>query len=93
MTKALMTVRIPSDLLTTVRNRAKNEGISQGELVERALRRELAIDGGGGGADVSARVRELELWQAEVEKKLNFLRERTDALMSQPSPAKKGFGR
>lgn len=86
-----MTVRIPSDLLETVRSRAKAEGISQGDLVERALRSELGIDGGGAG--INARVRELELWQSEVERKLYFLRERTDELLLKPAPTKKGFGR
>ncbi len=84
MSKALMTVRIPPDLLDTVRNRAKAEGISQGELVERALRRELGIDGGG-GADINARVRELELWQSEVELQQLWDRTVTNNLSS-PSP-------
>lgn len=92
MPKDLLTVRISPDLLTAVRNRAKDEGISQGELVERALRRELGIDSGG-NADVSARVRELELWQSEVEMKLNFLRERAESPMPTTPGKKKGFGR
>lgn len=88
--KERLTVRISPTLLYALRNRSKNTGASQAELVEKALSAQLGIDIGG-GPDISARVRELELWQSEVEMKLNFLRDRTEP--QTPPKVKKGFGR
>ena len=58
MPKQSLTVRLPDDLVRIVRNRAENEGLSQAEVVERSLRRDLL-----GAAEPGLDAEEWQQWR------------------------------